>query len=210
MNQTIVLIFIIGVVFVFFLFQSFKVFHKKKDRKKKVKKEKKEKKDDEVDLAKKPKQPKININKLKKAQDNQPSVRPLYNANELEQERINEIRKTVEKNKSTVRAQNQFMFPGFSFPSQPSFQNRTINNQTIANKVENNNKDKFISVETSNDLNFKEVDFIKSEDKDFIEALKQSGAINKNNSFGESLIIKEAIDTPAAKAAMKKKRQKWL
>ena len=207
MNQTIVLIFIIGVVSVFFLFQTFRIFHKNKSKKKK---EKKEAKSDQVNLAKKPKQPKININKLKNVQENQPSVRPLYNANELEQERVNEIRKTVEKNKASTRAQNQFMFPGFHFPTQPGFQNKAINNQTVANEDEKNNKNKFLSVETNNNLDFKTVDFIKKEDKDFIEALKQSGAINKKNSFGESLIIKEAVDTPAAKAAMKKKRQKWL
>jgi len=152
------------------------------------------------------KAPKINKEKLKKIEDESAKVQPVFSKDELESERIEQIQKEIQKDLSNQKRPQ--MFPGFNpqgfsfpmpqrpFPQQPiqnpepDFQSMPISNE----------KSSSVSIPVE----------AKDEDKDFVEMLKKRGVVNQNQSFGESLIIKEAIDTPASKQAMKKKRQKWM
>ena len=204
-TETVFVLIVIFCVMVFVV-ALFKIFKKKG---KSEKKEKKPKTDDpqqadSVDSGKmQKKEPRINKKKLKQIENGSSKIEPAFSKEELEKEREEALKKEEEKVKQQQQRTPSFNGGApFRFPVMPQNQN---------NMVQNHQPEPKITFSATRQQKAEEIPIeVKKEDKDFVEILKQKGIVKKEQSFGESLIIKEAIDTPAAKETMKKKRQKWM
>ena len=200
-----IFILIIAVCVVFFLVAVFSILKKKGKKDKKKKKSNPEPgKEPEIKPEKlQKKEPKINKKKLEEMAKNEATVAPVFSKDELEAERQKELSEQLEKSKASNPRQNTIPFPGFGagipFPT-------NIQGKPKPLKINPTPQKPVVQPMVSTE-NYVEV---KQEDKDFVEALKKKGIIDKKASFGESLIIKEAIETPASKKEMKQKRQKWI
>ena len=154
---------------------------------------------------------KINKEKLKKIESNSPHAVPVFSREELDNERIEQIKKDVEKDMSHQKKPGAF--PGFgpsnfSFPF-PNSANKPA--QTAPKPIQMKTyPSQAIGPTITNKINPTPPQQVKKDDVDFVKMLKKKGIVKQEQSFGESLIIKEAIDTPASKKNMKKKREMWL
>ena len=213
-SSTIIIIAILCVVVVFFLFATFKIFGNKKSKEKKPKKVKQKKQkstEEDVVVPAKVAKPKINKTKLKEMASKDAKVEPAFSKEELEKERQEKLQNELEKNRENARQANPFMFPGMPFPIQPPMPTPTRSSTPVLpQKRQENRLVKTYEHKLSTESLVKSPLEEQKENEEFIKALQQKGIIKKNLTFGESLIIKEAIDTPASKKEMKKKRQKWL
>lgn len=207
---TIVLIAIISAVVLFFFVATFKIFSKKKkDGGKKSKgKSAALSEQDMPEMPKENKAPKINKKKLQEMASKDAKIEPAFSKEELDKERAEELQKELEKNKANAKPQNPFMFPNMPFPMPTRTNNpgNPIPMPTRMPSMPSPRPQPQIRQETITVPATKEA----KENAEFIKALQEKGVIKKELSFGESLMIKEAIDTPASKAEMKKKRQKWM
>lgn len=199
-----IFIIIVSICVVVFLVAVFSILKKKKGGKKEKKAS--EPKSDEVkpETLKK-REPKINKKKLEQMASSESKVAPAFSKDELEEERKKALAEQIEKSKASNTARQGMPFPNFG----GNFQFPMPNMQKPL-KVAPTPSSIPVSRPVPTMQKLQEVPEVKQEDKDFVEALKQRGVIERNKSFGESLIIKEAIETPVSKQAMKQKRNKWM
>lgn len=218
---------IILVVATFLIYCIASIFKKKGKKDKKAKKSKDSKPKDNGDapaLTKTPREPKINKKKLKEAAAKDAVIEPAFDKEQLEKEREEALKKELEKNKQNQMPKNQYMFPGmpsFPFPSTSSGMRTmptsiapkttimpTSSATSLKTTEPKTSSVPFSSIVASSKKSTPQV--LKKEEAEFVDILKDMGAIKPEASFGESLMIKEAVDTPAAKKEMKRKREKWM
>ena len=209
-TTTTVFILIVAICAIVFLVAVYKILGKGKKGSKKEKKAKAPKKAKQSSEVKtedlKPIAPKINKEKLKKIESESAKIEPAFSKEELDRELAEKLEKEAEKSKAA--AQQTFTYPNFNAgafkfqpnPTQPTFQPQQKPKNPFATTI--------IKTEEPNPV-VAPVE-AKKEDKDFVQLLKERKIIKKEQSFGESLMVKEAIDTPVSKNEMKKKRQKWI
>lgn len=212
----IIIIFIICICFLFFFITILKFFKgKKKSKKNKEKtKDKSSTEDEQVSsVVLKPEkkiQKVINAKKLKEQAPNA-RVKPVFTKEQIEQENREQLEKALEKNKKNFNQQNNLFFPPFFQPESQNMPNLNFPTKLDIKPKSEGNKN------NTNFLNLSEVPFPKPAKAEisiksdrFVDVLKEKGIIDEAVEFGESLVVKDAIETPASKKDMKKKRQKWL
>ena len=205
-----------------FLFSARSMFKKKgkKEKGKKKAKESNKNQDAVVDASvfdKKEKKPKINVSKLKKEAGLSSKVEPAFKKEDVEAERLQKVKEEVEKNRAQEKQTAKFPFQNMPFGGNRMSQmqpgtnplmmpKKTISQPSIQKNVSTHNSVQNVTEQLAAVVGKQK----QQEDEAFVEILKNRGAIKKNQSFGESLMVKEAIDTPVAKEEMKKKRNKWM